>query len=60
MGKIINPHPGSLCDCRHPEYQHNMCSECGATFTMKGYANPGDDLTQECPFCQAVKKAQSK
>lgn len=55
---IINPHAGSLCDCRHPEHQHNMCESCGATFTMKGYANFGDDLTVGCPICRVLTEAK--
>jgi len=52
IGKIIKHHQGCLCDCKEPEHQHNMCDRCGATFTMKSYANPGDDFTGECPICR--------
>ena len=57
VGKIIRVHLGSLCDCKSPEHQHNQCDKCGATFTMKNYANPGDDLTGECPLCRATAEA---
>lgn len=57
VGKIVRIHTGALCDCKEAGcHRHNRCDKCGATFTMKNYANPGDDLTGECPFCQATAK----